>query len=143
MDGNCLLSKCSGIGNDTIKIIVPKELVSVSGTITFSYGDEKCKYETIDVFVVNDCYISTIPSYTICEEGNVLVIPYYKINEVLNMTVLSNGIWTIYKPINCRTIINGDNLTIVPTSKMGGSFEISPNIGCKDNIVYVKLKYLG
>ena len=143
VDGNCLLSKCNGIGNDVIKIIVPRELPSASGAITFSYGDERCSYPEIDVYLLNDCYISTIPSYSVCKEGNVLLIPFYYSSEKLTITVLSNGIWTTTNLTNCKIVINGDELVIIPKNKNDGSLEIIPNIGCKENHVIVKLKYSG
>ena len=143
VDGNCLLSKCSGIGNDAIKVSIPRELPSASGSITFSYGDERCNYPEIDVFFLNDCYIRTIPSFSTCEEGNVLLMPFYYSREQLTLTVLSSGIWTIKNMINCTYTINGDDLVIVPKGRNDGSLEIVPNIGCKENHVIVKLKYSG
>ena len=141
--GNCLLSKCNGVGNDEITILVPKELASSSGRITFSYGDERCEYPELDVFLVNDCYISTIPSFSVCDEGNVLLIPFYRKGEMLFVTVLSNGIWSVTSKINCTATVNSDSLVIYTTEKLDGLIEISPNIGCKSNFVRIKLVYSG
>lgn len=143
VDGDCLLSKRNGIGNDTIEIKVPRELTYVNGTLTFSYGDERCEYPSIDVFYINDCYIKTIPSYSVCENGNILVIPFNRPRELFTVTVLANGLWTVKNLINCNTSINGNELVIVPIEKINGSLEIVPNIGCKENHVIVQLKYLG
>ena len=141
VDGNCLLSKCSGIGNDIISITVPKQLVAVSGRITFTYGDERCNYPTIDVYYVNDCFIETIPAFSVCEEGNILVIPFYRVGEMIKVIVLSNDIWTVGNIANCKMITKGDELVIIPTSISDGSLEIIPNIGCKENHVKIKIKY--
>lgn len=141
--GNCQISKNSGYGNDKIKIIIQKELPYSNGEITFSYGDERCDYPTIYVYMPNDCFIETIPSFSKCKEGNVLVVPFYRERELLNVTILSNGIWTIQDKYNCTTTISGDNLVIIPINKEDGYVDISPNIGCKYNFVKIKLKYSG
>ena len=140
--GDCYLSKNSGIGSDEIEIKIRKEMPYSNGEITFSYGDERCEYPTIYVYMANNCYIKTIPSFSVCEEGNVLVVPFYKPNEMLTVTVLAN-IWTISNKSKCTVSKSGDDLIIIPTSKEDGYVEISPNIGCDYNFVKVKLKYLG
>lgn len=141
--GNCFLSKNSGFGNDKIEIITRKELPYSNGEITFSYGDERCEYPTIYVYMPNDCFIETIPSFSKCSEGNVLVVPFYRAKEMLTVKVLSNGIWTIAKKDKCTTTISGDDLVIVPTDKEDGYVDIKPNIGCNYNFVKIKLRYLG
>lgn len=141
--GNCLLSKCNGVGNDEITIIIPKELASCSGQITFTYGDERCNYPVIEVFFVNNCFIKTIPSFSTCEEGNVLVVPFYRKGEMLTITVLSNGIWSVTKRINCSATAYSDRLVIYTTEKLDGLVEISPNLGCQYNFVRIKLVYSG
>ena len=143
VEGDCLLSKRSGFGNDTIEIKVPRELAYTSGSLTFSYGDERCVYPSLDVFYVNDCYIETIPSYSVCGTGNFLAIPFNHKNEMFTVTVLSNGMWHIKNMINCSATKNRDELIIVPVANLDGSLEIVPNLGCKENIITIQLKYLG
>jgi hypothetical protein len=143
VEGNCLLSKSNGIGNDVIEIKIPRELAYTSGKLKFSYGDERCQYPELEVFYVNDCYIETIPSYSVCGNGNILAIPFNHKNEMLTVTILSNGIWTTKNVINCNLVKNRDELVIIPVENKDGALEIVPNLGCKENIVTIQLKYLG
>ena len=126
--GNCLLSKNSGIGNDEITILSQKELPYTTGQVTFSYGDERCDYPSIDVYLLNDCYIKTIPSYSICEKGNILVMPFYKPKEMITVKVMSNGNWIINKKVNCNTVTNNDELVIIPNTTI--SFSINEIVPC-------------
>lgn len=59
-DSNFKLSKNSGFGNDEIEIIVPETILNVYGVVTFSYGDERCKYPDITIRFANSCYINTV-----------------------------------------------------------------------------------
>ena len=143
VEGNCLLSKRSGFGNDYIEIKVPKELAYASGKLTFSYGDERCVFPSLEVFYVNNCFIKTIPSYSVCENENILAIQFSHKNEMFTVTVLSNGLWYTKNMINCNVVKKGDELVIIPLENTNGSLEIVPNLGCKENIVTIQLKYLG
>ena len=71
-DCNFRLSKNSGFGNDEIDIVVPETVLNAYGVVTFSYGDERCKYPTITIRFANNCYISTIPGFETCNDEKVI-----------------------------------------------------------------------
>lgn len=141
--GNFMLSKYSGEGNAEITISVPKELPYVNGEVIFSYGDERCKYPSIDIFMINDCYIRTEPMFNVCQTStgdkqNILQLAFNEENESISVKVFSNGIWNV-KSSDTNFFTNGDELLI--SAKKDASLTISPNIGCgAENYVIIKLK---
>ena len=157
--GNFTLSKYSGEGNAEIVISIPKELPYVNGEVIFSYGDERCEYPSIDIFMINDCYIRTEPMFNKCSmhvgseeckdekkivefgsKSNVLTLTFKEENESISVKVYSNGIWhvTDKKPSNINYFINGDELLI---SAKEGYVRVKPNIGCSDdNDVIIRMK---
>lgn len=126
--GNFRLSKYSGSGNATITMSVPKELPDAHGFVVFSYGDERCEYPSIEVFLANDCYIRTEPMYTECPNGNILKLVFKEDGEAVSVKVYSNGIWTIN---NNQDFKNGDELLI--SASNGKEVIITPNVDCPDN----------
>jgi len=137
--GNFRISKLNGVGSDSIKMSVPKELPYANGKVIFSYGDERCEYPSIDVFIINDCYIATEPMYNVCGEDNILKLVFDNVGEAISVKIFSNGIWTIASnPNSIGFSINGEELLL---SAKEGTIEISPNIGCgNDTNVKIILK---
>ena len=151
--GNFRLSKYSGTEGGEITIEVPKELPFASGEVIFSYGDERCKYPSIDIFIMNDCYIRTEPMYNECKEAiiynencddkinvnnkRILKLTFKEDNESINVRVYSNGIWSATNKCGITTFKNGDELLI---SAKEGMITLSPNIGCDDDKVYIILE---
>lgn len=143
--GNFRLSKYSGEGNDKITISVPEELPYSNGSVIFSYGDERCEYPSIDIFMINDCYIRTEPMFNVCqtstgEKQNILKLTFKEENESISVKIYSNGIWhvTDKNPNNIDYFINGDELLI---SAKEGYVKVKPNIGCPDdNDVVIRMK---
>ena len=149
--GNFRLSKYSGTKGGEITIEVPKELPFASGEVIFSYGDERCRYPSIDIFIMNDCYIRTEPMYNECKiaatsekcEANedksvqfssdkkILKLAFKEDNEAISVKVYSNGIWSETHTEGIKTFKNGDELLI---SAKEGTIILSPNIGCSDKV---------
>ena len=48
-----MLSNYSGIGDDEIEIDVPQDVAVAEGTITFSYGDDRCIYPVMKIYEGN------------------------------------------------------------------------------------------
>lgn len=138
--GNFRLSKYSGTEGGEITIEVPKELPFASGEVIFSYGDERCRYPSIDIFIMNDCYISTEPMYNECPDGKTLKLIFKEDNEAISVKVYSNGIWSATNSDNIKTFKNGDELLI---SAKEGTITVKPNVGCEDedkvNIILEKI----
>ena len=158
--GNFRLSKYSGTEGGEITIEVPKELPFASGEVIFSYGDERCKYPSIDIFIMNDCYIRTEPMYNECkiavtsekceaDEGKnvqfnsdkrILKLTFKEDNEAISVKVYSNGIWSETHTEGIKTFKNGDELLI---SAKEGTITVKPNVGCEDedkvNIILEKI----
>ena len=158
--GNFRLSKYSGEGNDKIIISVPEELPYSNGRVIFSYGDERCEYPSIDIFMINDCYIRTEPMFNKCSmhvgseeckdekkivefgsKSNVLTLSFKEENEAISVKIYSNGMWHIPidgNPYKIDCFINGDELLI---SAKEGYVRVKPNIDCPDdNDVVIRMK---
>lgn len=132
--GNFTLSKYSGTGNgtntcnETIDINIPKELPSAQGKVVFSYGDERCNYPSIDIYLINECYIRTEPMFVEKPNGERIIrIKFKEENEAVSIKIYSNGIWTADGD---GLFTNGDELLIAASDCK--IVTISPNIGCDD-----------
>lgn len=147
MYGNFILSKYSGIGNAQLDMNVPKELPFANGEVIFSYGDERCTYPSIDVFIINDCYIRTEPMYNECsisvtnekyENRRILKLVFKEDGDAISVKIYTNGIWTETHTSGINTYTSGDELFI---SAKEGTITITPNIGCGDDTkVYIILE---
>ena len=65
VEGNFMLSTYDGLANEEgidIDIIIPYEIPIVEGTVTFTYGDDRCKYPEIYVYQVNNCMLYVNPT---------------------------------------------------------------------------------
>ena len=132
--GNITLSKYSGSGNAEIDVIIPIDIPIGVGSVTFSYGDERCDYPSIDVSIVNECYIVTEPMYTAKDGGNILLLPFDEEDEAITINVYSNGDW-VHNDIDSYT--NGNEFVI--KTKNCKTIEIKPNDSCSTNTVNILL----
>ena len=83
VEGNFKLSKYDYSGDCVINIIIPDDIMFVEGTVYFSYGDERCKYPEIEVFLNNDCYIETYPNYVVCDDEKTIFFYYLDLPRTL------------------------------------------------------------
>ena len=76
VEGNFMLSKYSGTGNDILAISSPKDIQIERGTIYFSYGKNSCVVSPpITVLAENSNYFSINPSYAVFHgKGSVATI---------------------------------------------------------------------
>lgn len=97
--GNIRLSQYSGSGNTGITILIPEDMSFGNGRVIFSYGDGRCDYPSIDVYITNNCWIRTIPMFQTRIEDGIIIreinIPFTEDNEAINMKVFSNTGWYI------------------------------------------------
>jgi hypothetical protein len=68
---------------------VPKEMEGASASIYFTYGDERCRYPVIDVYL-EGCYLITEPMY---DANNIINLVYTDENDALSVKVKSNKEW--------------------------------------------------
>lgn len=76
IEGNFMLSKYSGNGNDNLVILTPEDIQLERGTIYFSYGKNSCVASPpISVLTENNNYFSINPSYAVFHgKGSVATI---------------------------------------------------------------------
>jgi hypothetical protein len=129
--GLIILSKYSGSGNTNIDITIPEDVQYYSGEVVFSYGDEKCEYPSMNVYLSNYCWIKTEPMF---DENRHLFINFENDNEMVSLKVFSNGIW---KAIGEGTYKDGDKLLIA--AKNGKKIKIYPSFNCNKPVT-VELK---
>lgn len=143
VDGNFKLSKYCGEGGteekEIIDIIMPDDIMTAEGVVYFSYGDERCEYPQIYVYFANECYISTSPSYSKCEdEENKILFSFNEPGEIFMLSVFCFGNWEIKNETNI-TCITSNNEIMVISGEGDGSFYITPNL-CDKNSIKVVLK---
>ena len=132
VDGSIILSKYSGEKDDNLQILTTKkDMQFYYGKIFFTYGDDKCDYPSIDVYVTNDCWIITEPMF---DENRHLIINFENDNEMVSLKVFSNGIW---KAIGEGAYKDGDKLLIA--AKNGKKIKIYPSFNCNKPVI-VELK---
>lgn len=74
-DGNILLSKYSGIGDDVIDLLKHEDIKYHVGHVYFTYGDERCEYPYELIQYKNNCIIlDTTPMWTLCDDDSTKVI---------------------------------------------------------------------
>ena len=74
-EGNIMLSKYSGIGDDIIELLNHEEMKYHEGYVYFTYGDERCEYPYKLVQYRNDCItIDTMPMWTLCNDEKTKVL---------------------------------------------------------------------
>jgi hypothetical protein len=105
---------------------IPKELPSASGEVVFSYGDDRCKYPSISVYLVNNCYLRTEPMFSEINGERILRLKYREDGEMKSVKVFSNGIWSAS---GNGIFTNGDEVLI--EAEHCKEVIITPNIGCE------------
>lgn len=141
-DSNFKLSKNSGFGNDEIEIIVPETILNVHGVVTFSYGDERCKYPDITIRFANSCYINTVPGFEKCNGENVITYLFTTTRQPFTTQITTSDGWKVTTSDNVKYLIY-DNYIMVISSENGGDgyVQITPNGDCSEkSIVTIKLK---
>ncbi len=128
--GSIILSEYSGENNATLEMSFKNDMQFCSGKIIFSYGDGKCDYPSIDVYLTNNCWIITEPMY---DENNEICIPFQNDEETVSIKVYSNENLVV---IGENVFKNGDELVIA--AKDGKKVKIYPSMHC-NNIITVNL----
>ena len=94
VEGNFKLSKYDGEGNFIIDIIIPDDIMIADGVVTFSFGDERCNYPELTIFLSNLCYVSTNPSYRMCNDEKTIFFFYEEAKETFYVSVTCFDGWT-------------------------------------------------
>lgn len=139
VEGNFKLSKYDYSGDCVINIIIPDDIMFVEGTVYFSYGDERCKYPEIEVFLNNDCYIETYPNYVVCDDEKTIFFYYEDARETFNISVLCFGQWNA-RSSNLDYITTNNELIVISPDSDEGELTITPQNDCNgENVIHVKL----
>ena len=134
VEGNFMLSKYSGIGNDTLAISAPEDIQLERGTIYFSYGENSCIVSPpITVLTENSNYFSINPSYAVFHgKGSVATIV---VNSANGYKITNNDLSTF------RTLEYGGNKLMI-ISNTDNSFNkyievrnLSSNVKKRINII--------
>jgi hypothetical protein len=137
-EGNFKLSKYDGEGNFIIDIIIPDDIMIADGVVTFSFGDERCNYPELTIFLSNLCYVSTNPSYRICNDEKTIFFFYEEAKETFYVSVTCFDGWTV-ESTNLEYITSNNDVMIISSGK-DGELKIIPNHQCnRKNIIHVKL----
>lgn len=137
-EGNFTLSTYDGTGNATIFVDIPEDIMVAQGVVTFSYGDELCKYPEVGVYLSNDCYVNTIPEYKECDEGKTIYFYYDEPRETFNVSVQCFDGWEV-DTTDFDYIMNNNDVMIISSGK-DGELRIVPTHQCGGrSIIYVKL----
>ena len=122
-EGNFMLSKYSGVGNDEIEIDVPQDVAVAEGTVTFNYGDDRCAYPVIKIYEGNVCYIMTVPMFMTQngkrhiyfhfeDKGNIFPV------EIMTSTYSMDS-WQVKETNNAYAIASDDFLTLISKEDNG------------------------
>ena len=136
-EGNFKLSSYDGSGNTIVSVLIPDDAPTVEGTIYFSYGNGVCSIFILDVYYTNNCYISTNPSYELCNNERVLTLRYKQPNEAFMIDVFSFGGWVIGDANNVSYFVNENSLMVISPSTGTGSLKIIPSL-CSSNFIIVR-----
>jgi len=142
--GNFKLSQYDGSGDTQIDIVIPEDVMIAEGNVYFSYGDERCEYPVVSVMLSNLCYITTNPSYTICDteddnEEKVITFFYKEPREIFNASIFCFDGWTVESD-GLKYITNNNDVMII-SNEEDGEIRIIPNNECEDtdNVIHIKL----
>lgn len=142
-EGNFKLSKYDGSGSTSLEIEIPSDVMRAEGTVYFSYGDERCKYPELYIYLDNLCYITSNPMYTVCKTDNgaeekTVTFFYEDANEAFTISVFCFDGWTVdTTDFEC---ITSNNSVMIVASGRDGELRIVPNHQCGGrSIIHVKL----
>lgn len=137
-EGNFKLSKYDGEGNYDIDIIIPDDIMIADGTVTFSYGDERCNYPELVIYLNNLCYVSTNPSYRICNDEKTISFFYEEAKETFYVSVTCFDGWTV--DTSDFDYITSNNDVMIISSGKDGELRIVPSNQCNGkSIIHIKL----
>lgn len=144
--GDLMLSKYSGIGDDTIDVIEVDDLLEYNGSVYFTYGDEKCEMYELKIYYANKCIIKTVPKYTVCinDDGttrNVLHLNYNYDNEVIEIEINTLGEYTIDAYMDFIYFQEDNKIRFIPGENVGDII-IKPNKCDTSDWIYIKLTKL-
>ena len=130
--GSIRLSKYSGSGDDTIRITLPDDMSFGFGRVVFSYGDGRCEYPAISVYVTNECWVKTTPMYDSNNEVNLF---YTEDNEPVSMKVFSNSPWYVQG----NNAYTNDDEVLIQADEDGKEVIIKPfNCGKQIKVILCK-----
>ncbi len=134
--GSIRLSQYSGSGDTTITIELPDDMSFGFGRVVFSYGDGRCDYPSLNVYLTNECWIKTIPMYKTRKEGDETIheinIPYTEDGEAINVKVFSNTPWYVE---GLNVYVN-DNDILIPANESQYTIRL---LKCKDKVINIIL----
>ena len=111
--GNIWLDKTNGIGNDVITMSVPYGMDGAYANICFTYGDERCEYPVVSIYLSGGCYLLTEPMYNNKKQ---LSITYSDSDDGINIKVFSNREWYISRSEGMEAYyVNDYDLIIIPS----------------------------
>lgn len=131
-EGNFKLSKYDGNGSDTIDVIIPEDEMTVSGTVYFSYGDERCKYPELDIYYTNNCLIRTTPTFIECggNRQKTIFFHYKEKGELFTTSVLCMGGWTAFSS-TLKYLVSDNDVTVI-SGENDGIVYLTPNGDCNE-----------
>ena len=134
-DGNILLSKFSGIGNDEIDLLSDGNTWFYGGTVRFGYGDEHCDYPELQVAYNDYCVINSFPNYILCNGVRTIYFPYETNVDVFQVN-LGSAIdrWEVANDGGHQYFVEGNNIIIVANTT--NDFVIKPT-NCNDSTKYL------
>jgi hypothetical protein len=138
-EGNFKLSEYYGSGNTEIDIIIPDDVTYAEGFVYFSYGDERCSYPRIEIGLANLCYISSNPSYMICDGKKTIYLYYEDSGETFSISVFCYGVWNVSTEDDLKYITSDDGVMIISNGE-DGEVVIQTNEQCEEKgKIHVKL----
>lgn len=143
VEGNFMLSAYDGLANEEgvdIDIIVPNEIEIIEGTVTFTYGDDRCKYPEIYVYQINNCILETTPGFIESNGRKEIYFPNKNEGDTISIKVKTayNSLtsWTYEKIGTNSNVFTNDSEMFIVVGSEQGEIKIS-NQYCDDSIYIV------
>ena len=143
VEGNFMLSAYDGLANEEgvdIDIIVPNEIEIIEGTVTFTYGDDRCKYPEIYVYQINNCILETTPGFIESNGRKEIYFPNKNEGDTISIKVKtaynSLASWTYEKIGTNSNVFTNDSEMFIVVGSEQGEIKIS-NQYCDDSIYIV------
>ena len=122
-EGNFMLSNYSGIGDDEIEIDVPQDVAVAEGTITFSYGDDRCIYPVMKIYEGNVCYIMTVPMFMMQNGKRHIYFHFENKGDIFPVEIMTSTYsmdsWQVKETNNAYAITSDDLLTLISKESDG------------------------
>ena len=140
VDGNFMLSAYDGSANEegeTIEIIIPYEIPVIEGTITFTYGDDRCEYPEIYIYQVNDCMLYVNPSPI----NNEIYFNYDKNGETMTLQVTtaynSSNAWQVNVEDGDAKVFTANDKLFIIAGENNSAIKISASYCDNEVMVYL------